>query len=142
MNRLSTAERAAIVAALVEGNSLRATARLTGTALNTVTRAHVALGHAAQDYQDRALRGLPCARIQCDEIWSFSYVKQRNVMKAKSAPDGAGDVWTWDDLRVLAQRDPRNDSGGAFAPPGGSIRKLALNGPTPAVQCADGGTIR
>lgn len=95
MNRLSTAERAAIVRALVEGNSIRATCRMTGAAKGTVTRLLLAVGRACDTYQDRALRNLPCRRIQCDEIWAYSYAKQRNVKKAKKAPDGAGDVWTW-----------------------------------------------
>ena len=34
-------------------------------------------------------------RIQVDEIWSFTYAKQKNVATAKAAPDGAGDTWTW-----------------------------------------------
>lgn len=95
MNRLSTSERAAIVRALVEGNSIRATCRITGAAKGTVTRLLVALGRACDTYQDRALRNLPCRKIQCDEIWAFSYAKKRNVEKAKKAPADAGDVWTW-----------------------------------------------
>lgn len=95
MNRLSTTERAAVVRALVEGNSIRATCRMTGIAKATVTRLLVALGEVCDDYQDRTLRNLPCERIQCDEIWAFSYAKQRNVKKAKAAPADAGDVWTW-----------------------------------------------
>jgi IS1 family transposase len=95
MNRLSTTERAAIVRALVEGNSIRATCRMTGAAKGTVTRLMVAVGRACDTYQDRAFRDLPSKRIQCDEIWAFSYAKQRNVKKAKKAPEGAGSVWTW-----------------------------------------------
>ncbi|MCY3725015.1 MAG: IS1 family transposase, partial [Rhodobacteraceae bacterium] len=34
-------------------------------------------------------------KVQCDEIWSFCYAKQKNVPRAKSAPQGSGDVWTW-----------------------------------------------
>ena len=33
--------------------------------------------------------------IQCDEIWSFTYAKQKNVKAAASAPEFAGDTWTW-----------------------------------------------
>ncbi len=80
---------------MVEGNSLRATSRMTGAALNTVTRLQVALGNAADDYQDRMLRGLPCKRIQCDEIWAFTYAKRTHLKHAKNAPSDAGDVWVW-----------------------------------------------
>src|SRR5690242_7774435 len=95
MNKLSTAERVRVVSALVEGNSIRATVRMTGVAKNTVAKLLVDLGAACAAYQDDALRDLPCKRIQCDEIWSFVYAKQKNVPAAKAAPETAGDVWTW-----------------------------------------------
>ena len=95
MNRLSTTERAAIVRALVEGNSIRATVRITGAAKNTVTKLLVDLGAACSEYQDRVLRDLPCRRIQADEIWSFCQAKARNVPVEHRGEFGWGDVWTW-----------------------------------------------
>jgi IS1 family transposase len=95
MNRLSTEERARIVAVLVEGNSLRATARITGFARMTVEKLLRDLGVACREFQDRTLRGLVCKRIQCDEIWSFVYSKARNVPGNLSGQFGYGDVWTW-----------------------------------------------
>lgn len=95
MNCLSLEKRAQIIRALAEGNSLRATARMTGAALNTVSRLLVAAGNAWDDYQDDALRHLPSKRIECDEIWTFCYAKAKRVAKAKKAPEGAGDAWTW-----------------------------------------------
>ncbi len=95
MNRLSTQERARIVGCLVEGNSIRATVRLTGAAKNTVTKLLVDLGKACSEYQDEAMRNLPCKRLQCDEIWSFCYSKQKNVPAQREGEFGYGDVWTW-----------------------------------------------
>src|ERR1039458_3438758 len=95
MNRLSTTERAAIVRALVEGNSIRATVRITGAAKNTVTKLLVDLGAACSEYQDRVLRDLSCRRIQADEIWSFCQAKARNVPVEHQGEFGWGDVWTW-----------------------------------------------
>src|SRR5438046_1319358 len=95
MNRLSTEKRAQIVACLVEGNSLRATCRLTGTSKNTVTKLLVDLGIACSVYQDRALRDLKCERVQADEIWSFCYAKAKNVPHDKQGEFGYGDVWTF-----------------------------------------------
>jgi hypothetical protein len=67
MNRLSKEERTKIIAALVEGNSLRATARMCGVAFNTVLKLPPDIGRACAEYQDKALRNLKCKRIQCDE---------------------------------------------------------------------------
>jgi IS1 family transposase len=93
MNRLSTEKRAQVVACLVEGNSIRATVRMTGVAKNTVTKLLVDLGTACSVHQDGAMRDLSCERVQCDEIWAFVGSKQRNVPKGKE--DEYGDVWTW-----------------------------------------------
>lgn len=95
MHRLSLTDRARILNLLVEGNSLRATARIMDVSRNTVDKLLKEVGAACQKYQDEALRNLPCKRVQCDEIWSFVYAKEKNLPKAKAAPETAGDVWTW-----------------------------------------------
>ena len=95
MNRLSTAKRAQVVGMLVEGNSLRATSRIVGCSINTVTKLLVELGEACAEYQDRVLRNLPCTTVECDEIWAFCYSKQRNVPSEHRGEFGYGDVWTW-----------------------------------------------
>ncbi len=95
MNRLTKEKRAAIVGALVEGNSIRATVRMTGAAKNTVAKLLRDLGEACAAYQDEVLRDLPCKRVQVDEIWSFCYAKQKNVPADKRGEYGYGDVWTW-----------------------------------------------
>src|SRR5213079_443561 len=79
MNRLSPEKRRAVVASLVEGNSIRATVRMTGVAKNTVTKLLSDLGIVCSVYQDRVMRDLPCERIQADEIWTFCYAKAKNV---------------------------------------------------------------
>jgi IS1 family transposase len=95
MNRLSVAVRARILGMLVEGNSLRATSRLADVSINTVTKLLVDLGSVCERYQQETLRNLPCKRVQCDEIWSFCYAKQKNVPIEKQGQFGYGDVWTW-----------------------------------------------
>jgi IS1 family transposase len=95
MNRLSPAIRTQIVKALVEGNSIRATCRMTDTSKNTVAKLLVELGAICDAYQDEHLRDLPCQRIQCDEIWSFVYSKAKNVPTEHDGEFGYGDVWTW-----------------------------------------------
>lgn len=95
MNKLDTKKRAQIVASLVEGNSIRATCRMTGAAKGTVAKLLVDLGAACKKYQDEHLRELSCRRIQCDEIWSFCYAKEKNVPEEFQGQFGFGDVWTW-----------------------------------------------
>jgi IS1 family transposase len=95
MNQLSKAKRAQVVAALVEGNSIRATVRMTGVAKNTVTKLLVDLGRACSEYQDGELQNLRSKRIECDEIWSFCHSKQKNVSPDHEGEFGYGDVWTW-----------------------------------------------
>ena len=94
-NVLSPAKRAAVVAALTEGNSLRSTCRMTGVARNTVTKLLVDLGTACSAYMDEQLVDLPCKRLQVDEIWSFVYAKAKNVPADKQGVFGVGDVWTF-----------------------------------------------
>jgi IS1 family transposase len=95
MNKLSLEKRAQILGMMVEGMSIRSISRLTGASKNTVVKLLADAGAACSEYQDRALRELPCKRLQLDEIWSFVYAKAKNVRTAKSAPPVAGDVWTW-----------------------------------------------
>ena len=93
MNKLSTEKRAQIIGMMVEGMSMRAITRLTGTSLNTIAKL---LTDAADAYHDDRVRGIHGRRhIQCDEIWSFIYAKEAHVKFAKSAPPEAGDTWTF-----------------------------------------------
>jgi IS1 family transposase len=95
MNKLSRDKRVHIISLLVEGVSLRAITRITGCSINTVTSLLVIAGKACSEFQDRALRNLICRRVQVDEIWAFSYCKEKAVATAKAAPDQAGDLWTF-----------------------------------------------
>ena len=90
MNRLSPEKQAQIVNALVEGNSLRAASRLTGVAFNTVLKLLPEIGQACEEYQRRVFFNLKCKRIQCDEIWSFCYAKQKNVPTDKQDNSAVG----------------------------------------------------
>ena len=79
MNKLNDIKRVQITASLVEGNSLRATARMCDVAFNTVLKFLPDIGQACEDYQWSVFKNLPCKRVQCDEIWSFCYAKEKNV---------------------------------------------------------------
>jgi IS1 family transposase len=96
MNRLGIDKQKQVVAALVEGNSIRATVRMTGVAKNTIAKLLIELGAACAKYLDEALVNLSCKRLQADEIWSFVGAKQRNVTQEHLEKVGpAGDAWTF-----------------------------------------------
>ncbi|MFC2009755.1 IS1 family transposase [Chloroflexota bacterium] len=95
MNKLSLDRRVQIIKALCEGKSIRSTARITDSAVNTVVKLLKDVGIACIEYQDKHLKNIPSNRIQCDEIWSFCYAKQKNVPADKKGQFGYGDVYTW-----------------------------------------------
>ena len=95
MNKLDAKARSTILHLLCEGNSIRAITRLTGASKNTVIKLLLDAGKACAAFHDENVRNVKAKRVQVDEIWSFTYAKQKNVAAAKTAPDGAGDTWTW-----------------------------------------------
>ncbi|HVG33925.1 MAG TPA: IS1 family transposase [Pyrinomonadaceae bacterium] len=95
MNKLTTDRRKQVIAALVEGNSIRATVRMTGVAKNTIVKLLEDVGEVCANYQDEVMRNLSCRRLECDEIWSFCHAKKKNVSPEKQGILGYGDVWTW-----------------------------------------------
>ena len=95
MNRLKANKRKVVIAALVEGNSINSTVRMTGVAKTTILRLIRDLGEACYAYHHEHVRGLAPQRVQTDEIWSFNYCKAKSVAKATSGPSDAGDVWNW-----------------------------------------------
>ena len=119
MNRLSVTKRTQILTLLVEGMSLRAISRATDASINTISNLLVDAGEACSAYHDETVRLVRAKRVQVDEIWSFTYAKQKNVAMAKSAPVGAGDTWTWtaidaDSKLVVSWLVGPRDAGSAF----------------------------
>jgi IS1 family transposase len=94
MNKLNTEKRVQILRCLVDGSSIRATARLVDVSINSVVKLLIEAGKFCSDYQDKTLQNLPCKRIQCDEIWSFVGCKEKNATPEHKAK-GHGDIWTW-----------------------------------------------
>ena len=95
MNHLSLQRQTTVVKSLCDGNSIRATARISDVAINTVVKLLQDLGSVCLDYQDEVMRDLSCQRLQLDEIWSFIYSKAKNVPEGHKGEFGYGDVWTW-----------------------------------------------
>jgi IS1 family transposase len=95
MNKLPAAKRAQVLSMLCEGSSMQSTARVCDVAFNSIVKLLADAGKACEAFHDATVRNVNSRRVQCDEIWSFVYAKQRNVKTAKAAPEGAGDCWTW-----------------------------------------------
>ena len=94
-------------------------AKLADVSINTVSKLLVDAGQACAVLHDEMVRGVKARRVQVDEIWSFTYAKAKNVVKAKKAPEGAGDTWTWtgfdaDSKLIVSWLVGPRDAGSAF----------------------------
>lgn len=142
MNKLDAAKRAQILSMLVEGSSMRSTARVCDVTLNTVSKLMIAAGSACEIFHDKTVRNLQTTNLQIDEIWSFCYAKQRTV-KAMS-PDkfvqGMGDIWTFtsidrDSKMIVSWFAGDRDTGCA----GAFLRDTAARIANPSVQVSTDG---
>jgi IS1 family transposase len=95
MNKLPLAKRVQILSMLVEGSSLRSISRVCDVSINTVTKLLIDAGTVCAAFHDEKVRDVKAKRVQCDEIWTFTYSKQKNVAAAKRRDLAYGDTWTW-----------------------------------------------
>lgn len=95
MNKLPKEKRVRVLSALVEGNSIRSTVRMTGVAKNTVVKLLRDIGIVCAEFHEKAVRNVAAKRVECDEIWAFCYAKKKNVPVHLKGQFGYGDVWTW-----------------------------------------------
>ena len=95
MNKLPLDKRVQILHMLCEGSSMRSIARVADVSFNTVAKLLIDAGKVCAAFHDDTVRNVEARRVQVDEIWSFTYAKQKNVATAKAAPEEAGDTWTW-----------------------------------------------
>src|ERR1700740_1006517 len=94
MNKLSTAERVQVLAALIEGNSVNSTVRMTGISKPTILKLIRDFAVMCEDFHDNRVQNLASERIQLDEIWAFIGSKDQNT-KPEKRLQGWGDSWTW-----------------------------------------------
>jgi IS1 family transposase len=95
MNKLPSEQRARIITALIEGNSIASTCRMTGAAKMTVLSLIREVGTACARFHDSVVRDLESERVQLDEVWSFCSMKQKNVPAELQETIGIGSIWTW-----------------------------------------------
>src|SRR5207253_890758 len=87
--------RARIIMALVEGSSIASTCRMTGAAKMTVLSLLAEVGNACHRFHDAQVRNVTATKVQCDEVWSFCYAKDKNLPADLRGRDGFGSIWTW-----------------------------------------------
>ena len=93
MNRLPNAKRAAILAMLVDGFSMRSITRRDGVSINTVAKLLNDAGAAAQAHLNEHVRQIPHRRrIECSQTWAFSYPAPT---RAETAHPNTEDTWTF-----------------------------------------------
>jgi len=81
---------------LVEGNTLRSTARLTGVHRTTIMNLAVQFGGQCKSFMDRQLHGLTLRHVEVDEIWTFVQKKQGRLTPIeKAGRHDIGDVYLW-----------------------------------------------
>lgn len=95
VNKLPIEKPTQILAMLCEVLPMRWISRVADVSINTVAKLLEQAEEACIAIHNDNVQSVKASRVQCDEIWSFCYVKRRNVATAKDAPEGAGDVWTW-----------------------------------------------
>jgi IS1 family transposase len=130
MNRLTKERQTQVIKCLCEGLGIRATGRMTGASKNTIVKLLAEIAEVCNQYQDKTLRNLNSQKIQCDEIWSFCYAKDKNVPRAKRGQFGFGDVWTWtaldaDSKLIVSWRVGGRDAGTAYEFTTDLARRLA-----------------
>jgi len=94
MNVLPMEKQIQIVSSLVEGNSVRATARMVGVEHKTVMRVLLRVGDRCARLLNERMRRLPCKLIQMDEIWTFVGKKEKRV-RFDDNPEVVGDQYVF-----------------------------------------------
>jgi len=93
MNTLPLGKKALVLSLLTEGQSIRATSRVTGVDQNTIMSLLAKTGEKARDLHDRMMQNLQCKRVQCDEVWAFCGKKEKNVKDGEESQ--YGDFYTF-----------------------------------------------
>jgi hypothetical protein len=92
MNKLSLEKKVQVIQQLVEGTSINATSRITNVSKPAILKLLGEVGRACLRFHNETVKNVYCRKLQCDEIWSFVYAKEKN--KPDNMKD-VGDIWTW-----------------------------------------------
>jgi hypothetical protein len=93
MNILPLDKQTAVIAALTEGMSIRATERLTDTHRDTIMRLGIRVGEGCALLHDRMMRDLHVNLLELDEVWGYIGKKQKRLTRDDAAEKG--DAYTF-----------------------------------------------
>ncbi len=93
MNVLKPEKKLAVLSALVEGNSIRATSRMTGVNQRTILRLLVEMGEKSARLLDTKMHSLACQVVEIDEAWSFVRKKERFLTPEEKLTGEFGDQY-------------------------------------------------
>jgi hypothetical protein len=127
-------KRVAVVSALVEGNSVRATARVTDVSKPTILKLLADIGAACATFHDEHVRNLRPRRLQCDEIWQFVDAKAKNAKTVEQMEKGWGDIWTFTGIDADTNLIVSGSSAVAMESPRAGSCKTCNRGSPPAWQ--------
>ena len=88
MNNLSRDQQIQILACLTEGQSIRATERITGIHRDTIMRLGERVGRGCAELHDRMMVGVRAGRLELDEIWGYVGKKQKRVQRHEISHKG------------------------------------------------------
>jgi IS1 family transposase len=94
MYELKAEKRVAVIAAMVEGNSIRSVERMTGVHRDTIMRLVVRVGRSCERLLDERMRKLPCRFVQADEIWTYVGKNEKRVGYGDN-PEEVGDQYVF-----------------------------------------------
>jgi IS1 family transposase len=78
---------------MMEGTSIRAIARLTGTDQNTIMSLLLTAGERCHRIFNAKVRGVKSHYVELDELWTFVHTKEGHL--AAEDPNEWGDTYTW-----------------------------------------------
>jgi IS1 family transposase len=113
MNVLSRDQQILVISCLTEGQSIRATERLTGIHRDTIMRLGERIGRGCAELHDRMMVGVRVGRIELDEIWGYVGKKQKRVERHEISHKG--DQYTFVALgsasrAIISYRTGKRDS--------------------------------
>lgn len=101
VNVLPDEKRIRVLAALVDGNSVRAVERMTEVHQRTIRKFALALGEGAERLHNRIVRDLRPQLVSMDEIWGYCLKKEARVQPGD--PPDAGEQYTFVAIDTLSR---------------------------------------